>query len=177
MNYFTKKNIVVVIISILLIVNIASISTVIYLTYKKQPVKSRSSHESYKRVRNNLRFSSEQRETFEVFYRNYQQKTREIFHQLRQKKIMMMDEFSKPETDSTTLNKLALETGHLHTQLKLLTIDHLLDLKKICTPEQFQFLEGVFRKKIMEDEPKDVQFLNNENKNKQNINRQLKRRH
>jgi hypothetical protein len=72
---------------------------------------------------------------------------------LHQNRIKMMDEFSKPDPDSSVLYNLAEETGRLHQQLKRQTINHLLDIKGFCTEKQFKYLERRFRSRIMEDEP------------------------
>lgn len=152
MNYFNKKNLVIISIAVLLIVNIAAISTVLYLTYKRPPMPERSSRESMRTVQDNLKLSKDQKIAFKTYQNDYQEETKDVFIEMHKKRVMMMDEFSKEIPDSMLLYDLAKQTGNLHHELKRLTINHLLDLKSICNKEQFRYLEGMFRKKIMDDE-------------------------
>lgn len=152
MNYFNKKNLVIISIAVLLIVNIAAISTVLFLTYKKPALPEKQSIETIRAARKNLKLSAEQKDAFEFFQKDYQEKTKDVFMEMHQKRVKMMDEFSKEDPDSMLLYDLAKQTGKLHQELKIHTINHLLDLKGICTREQFKYLEGMFRQKMMNDE-------------------------
>lgn len=152
MNYFNKKNLIIIAIAVLLIINVAAISTVLFLTYKKPALAQKQSIESIRGARKNLKLNADQKDAFEVFQQDYQKKTKEVFVEMHQKRVMMMDEFSKEDPDSMLLYELAKQTGNLHQELKMLTINHLLDLKGICTKEQFRYLEGMFRQKLMNDE-------------------------
>ncbi len=164
MNYFNKKNLVIISIAVLLIVNIAAIGTVLFLTYKRPSMPEPPSRKSIRTVRENLKLSEDQKNTFEIFQKNYHEKTKQVFIEMHQKRVLMMDEFSKDQPDSVVLYDLAKETGVLHEQLKRLTINHLLDLKGVCNDEQFKYLEGMFRQKIMDDEPGMHQPFNRERK-------------
>lgn len=152
MNYFNKKNLVIISIAVLLIVNVAAISTVLFLTYKKPSAPRTQSRESIRTAQKKLNLSKEQKNAFGVFQKDYQLETKNIFIEMHKKRVLMMDEFQKEKPDSMVLYDLAEKTGELHKELKILTINHLLDLKEICTEEQFKYLEGLFRQKIMEDE-------------------------
>jgi len=152
MNYFNKKNLVIISIAVLLIVNIAAIGTVLYLTYKKPQMSEHPSQESLRTIREKLKLNAAQKDAFEMFQKDYQEKTKDVFVEMHQKRVMMMDEFSKEKPDSMVLYDLAKQTGVLHENLKRLTINHLLDLKEVCNKEQFKYLEGMFRQKMMDDE-------------------------
>lgn len=152
MNYFNKKNIVIISIAVLLIINVAVIGTVLFLTYKKPAVTEIQPRESINAARQKLNLSGDQKNTFEIFQKEYQEQTKQVFIKMHQKRVMMMDEFSKENPDSMVLYNLAEKTGELHKELKILTINHLLDLKGVCDDEQFRYLEGMFRQKIMDDE-------------------------
>ena len=156
MNYFNKKNIVILSIAILLIVNIATIGTVIYLTYKRPPItelpppiQKRSLNEAKK----GLDLNQEQKDAFVLSQNSYREKTKEVFTQLHKARVSMMDEFSKPEPDSMVLYDLAKQSGLIHEELKRLTINHLLELKSVCTEDQFKYLERMFRGRIMDEGP------------------------
>jgi flagellar basal body-associated protein FliL len=175
MNYFTKKNIVIVSIAVLLIVNIAAISTVLFLAYKKPAMPEIQPRESINTARKKINLSADQKSAFEGFQKKYQQQTRNVFIKMHQKRVRMMDEFSKEDPDSILLYDLAKKTGELHEELKVLTINHLLDLKGICSEKQFKYLEGMFRQKIMDDESGMHRPFNNQRKYRNRRNIQPKR--
>ncbi len=155
MNYFTRKKLTILLIAVLLIANIASIGTIIFLSYRKPPMpEPQFNAESFRKTKEKLGFTKEKEDTLKIMQKKYWEQSREVMVQLHQKRVLIMDEFSKPDTDSTKLYLLAEETGDLHTQLKKLTINHMLEMKSVCTEEQFKFLDGMFRKRMMEDERK-----------------------
>ena len=57
MNYFNKKNIVIISIAVLLIINVAVIGTVLFLTYKKPAVTEIQPRESINAARQKLNLS------------------------------------------------------------------------------------------------------------------------
>ena len=56
----------------------------------------------------------------------------------------MLNELAKPNPSTEELNKIATSVGHLHKALKTQTARHLLNIKKVCTPEQSKKLEKMF---------------------------------
>ena len=65
--------------------------------------------------------------------------------QLTDKKLQMLRELALEKSDTAKLNILAGSIGILHAELKKVTCNYYLDFKKICTPEQQQKLEELFR--------------------------------
>jgi Spy/CpxP family protein refolding chaperone len=154
MNYFNKKKVVIMIIAILLIVNVATISTIIFRTYHHPPGHppiEKTHKKSFKRFWKDLNLNKEQRKTFGEFRKQYWKDAKIIFNELHNNRVQIMDEFSSLETDSIRLYELAKESGDLHEKLKVITLNHLLDMKKVCTPKQFKYLRELFKKAIMEE--------------------------
>ena len=56
----------------------------------------------------------------------------------------MLIDLAKPNPSLEELNKIATSVGHLHKALKTQTARHLLNIKKVCTPEQSKKLEKMF---------------------------------
>ena len=56
------------------------------------------------------------------------------------------------EHDELILSNLAKEVGDLHTELKMITIDFFLGIKKICNPEQSEELLVLFQNLIQNDQ-------------------------
>lgn len=63
---------------------------------------------------------------------------------LCQNRYRLLNELAKPEPSMEELNNTARSVGFLHRALKKQTIYHLLNVKKICTPEQTKKLNKIF---------------------------------
>ena len=74
-----------------------------------------------------------------------QERYERVLKLLCRNRYMLMSELAKPQPSVERLNKLARSVGFLHAALKTQTSRHLLNIKKICNPEQSQKLEQIFR--------------------------------
>lgn len=63
---------------------------------------------------------------------------------LCQNRYRLLHELAKPEPSMEELTNTARSVGFLHRALKKQTIYHLLNVKKICTPEQSKKLNKIF---------------------------------
>lgn len=64
----------------------------------------------------------------------------------------LINELGKSEPDELILSNLAKDVGILHTELKMITIDFFLGIKKICNPEQSEELLELFQNLIQNDQ-------------------------
>ena len=152
MNYFNKKNIVILIIAILLIINISTISTIIYLSYTKPPMPvTEIDRKPYTMLKRELNLTEDQSTEFLQIGEAFRERNLEILKDMHENRIAIIDEMGRPEPDQEKLDSLADEVGYLHSQLKRNTINHFLDLKKVCTPDQYLQLENKFRRMIMNE--------------------------
>ena len=157
MNYFEKNRLYLFIIIILVIFNISAIAAIIYhFRSERHP---RGMHEGeYKRgfhLADSIGFSKAQAVQFDSMRAQFGRNNREIMGNIESLKHDMMAEISSDNPDTAKLRHIAIEIGTLHTQQKLITIDHFAQLKKLCTPEQAQKLNAIFHKmfKLQEGMP------------------------
>lgn len=57
---------------------------------------------------------------------------------------LLLQEISKDSLDKDEVNKITLRIGHLHTALKRQTVNHLLNIKKVCDNDQKEKLSKLF---------------------------------
>jgi len=99
-----------------------------------------------------LEFNDEQAREFNKINNLYKRKAHDITQQMMKIRRAMIQEIVKAESDSLILTDLAEKLGDNHAQLKKLTINYLLSIKNICTPEQRDKLIPLY-KKMLSPEP------------------------
>ena len=146
MDYFIKKRFSFWLVLFLLIVNIAAFSTILFHIYSDQST-SLSTNENTspgKIITGELGLNKDQKDLFQSINNSYYEKSQAILDQLTEKRSEMLAELGEEISDTTILQTIAKEIGELHTDLKLLTIQNFLELKKICTPGQQQQLSKMY---------------------------------
>lgn len=74
-----------------------------------------------------------------------QERYERVLKLLCRNRYRLMSELAKPQPSVEQLNKLAKSIGFMHAALKTQTSRHLLNIKKICDPEQSRKLEQIFK--------------------------------
>lgn len=87
-------------------------------------------------IKKRLNLDEEQFEKFQTMSEENMQSLWNIAHELSQKRDTLMKELSMEDPDTVMMKRLADEIGDLHTQLKKNTINHFMQMKKLCRPEQ-----------------------------------------
>jgi Spy/CpxP family protein refolding chaperone len=146
MDYFFKKRFSFWLVILLLLINIAAISTIIYhiISDKSTTQTIEIKPDAGNIITGELGLSPDQKSNFKNINGNYNQQSQKILDQLTEKRSEMLAELAKDNPDTNLLHTIASEIGHLHTNLKLLTIENFLELKKLCTPEQQIQLSKMF---------------------------------
>lgn len=98
-----------------------------------------------------LEFTSEQIRQMNEVDQNIQYKYQLVLKLLCQNRYGLLHELSKPYPSELELDSIAETIGFLHRALKKQTIEHLLNLKKICTNEQSEQLNIIFRRVLEMD--------------------------
>ncbi|MCG8410957.1 MAG: hypothetical protein MI739_06715 [Bacteroidales bacterium] len=152
MNNLSKKRILIIGIIALLIINISALATIYY----NNKVKVRKENQvyiqrqkmrevgMYNYFRNELNLSDQQFLSFKQINRNYSIATREIKDELNKYRHLFIVEISKQNPNTASIDSVSYRIGHLHYELKLLTSEHFLELKKLCSPEQEESLQKLF---------------------------------
>jgi len=164
MNYFKNRNLFIWMIVILLVINISAISTIIFHVYFFKPTQHSelmSRERPHKFMKKELNLSPVQEKKFSQFKTEFRNNSKEILELLKANRIVMMEELSKTNPDTTKLNQIADKIGFLHASLKKKTIKHFIDMKNICDSGQFVRLGRMYEYMIMGEDykiGKDKQF-------------------
>ncbi|HZJ73761.1 MAG TPA: hypothetical protein VFC87_03050 [Perlabentimonas sp.] len=150
MNATTKNRITIGILVLSVAVNLAVIGTILF--YKPKPAPSTPSQREIRQTRtnhsqiiaNDLRFNTEQEKLFASMRAEYAEQTRNNRIVLKNHYNLIMNELNKSDPQRTLLDSLAKEVGKLHEQQQQATIDHLITLREICSPEQYNQLQQMF---------------------------------
>lgn len=80
--------------------------------------------------------------------REIQYKYQIVLKLLCQNRYRLLNELAKPYPSEIQMDSLAEMIGFLHRALKKQTIEHLMNIKKTCTPEQTGRLNDIFRQML-----------------------------
>lgn len=176
MNYFTKKRLIVLLITFLLIINVAAISTIIFHRYfiPAHVLQGNKFENPVGYMRKTLNLDSKQEKVFRVLNSDYRKKSAETLEMLKMKRVEMLEELSLPEPNIDKLDEIADEIGVLHADLKKLTIKNFLKMKDNCTVEQQQKFKRMYRRMLMgkghEMDSMDRKFKNSRGERKESRN-------
>lgn len=153
MNYFSKKNTVIIVIAVLLIINIATISTILYHSYGERFVKKeqpeRNSAEGFWKE---LNFNQQQIDTFKTMGRQFNQEIWVVMEEMNKIRLELINEMSAANPDTTKMFAMADEIGNKHAEIKRMTINHFIKLKRTYSPEQFDRFVKIFQRILMDDD-------------------------
>lgn len=144
MNYIAKTRILIVTVVILSVLLISLLVTMGYRYYtmrranfemQNQPLNDRQPGEPLSRA---LKLSPEQEEDFAVIRKNFHLKFDSLDFEIRNVSKAIMDELSVDNPDKNKLEELIQKYGELQIAQKQVMVNHLLDVKSMCNPEQQQ---------------------------------------
>jgi Spy/CpxP family protein refolding chaperone len=153
-----KKNLVILFLVLLTIVNIAALVTIAYHRFHPKrsfhPMGRPETPESF--IKQELDLTEEQAEEFKAHFKRSRTEMEPILDSLEVIKKQLMDEISADEPSMDRLDQLAGEIGTLQAAMQKKMILHLLKGKSLLTPEQqkkfFSLLrEGLGRMEGMRD--------------------------
>jgi len=109
-------------------------------------------HDRGQHLANQIGFDKAQTILFDTLRADFGRKAKLIMNTIQDKKSEMMNEFTSENPDTTKLYRLTSELGNLHADMRRLSIDHFMAIKKICTSEQKAKLLNIFRNMMNMDE-------------------------
>ena len=95
--------------------------------------------------RDELNLDADQINQFREINRTFNRTARGIEMNLARLREDLITELGTQNPDSTRLNRMAIEVGNNHRELKQVTTTFYLDMKKICTAEQQVKLHKIFQ--------------------------------
>lgn len=129
---------------IFLMINTALFVFLCSNTNREQPTETNSQELSLEFLRDELELTSEQFAQLMEMDRQVLKRHETVLKLLCQNRYRLLNELAKPEPSMEELNNTARSVGFLHRALKKQTVYHLLNVKKICTPEQTKKLNKIF---------------------------------
>jgi Spy/CpxP family protein refolding chaperone len=142
-----KKNLVILFLALLIIVNIAALATFAYHRFHpKGPFHPMDRPDTPERfVRRELDLNEEQAKEFEAQAKKFQEEIEPIRDSLEAKRSDLMNEIMAKEPSMDKLNQLSEEIGALDVRLQKKTIMHMLEGKAFLTPEQQKKFFSLFK--------------------------------
>lgn len=149
MNYFSKIKIGTWIVIILTIVNLACLITIFYKTSCDRKIEhSEKPDNQRQRTRfmmwKQLNLSKDQENQFKEKGKQYFDTLKIIFKTRDSLAKMISNELRKEKPDLNLMYSFSQKMGENYSKSKMLTIDHILQLKKICKPEQIVKLDSMY---------------------------------
>jgi len=152
MNYFSKRSIVILVIAVLLIINIASISTIVYHSYGNRKTNMAEAEQtSMKDFRQELNLNPKQIDEFGKLGKKFRLDTRMKMDEMHKIRLALINEMSSANPDTAKMFAMADDIGKLHAQIKRQTIYHFLIIKNNCTSTQFDKFVTLFQRSLMDD--------------------------
>jgi Spy/CpxP family protein refolding chaperone len=157
MNYFEKTKLYLFLIIILVILNISTIVAIVYHLrgehHQMRPDRE-DNRDRGRHLADKIGFDKAQTVQFDTLRADFGRKAKAIMSAIQEKKLEMLNEFTSENPDTTKLYKITREIGNLHAEMRHLSIDHFMSIKKICTPDQKAKLLDLFRNMMkMEEGP------------------------
>ncbi len=128
----------------LLLINIAAITTIVIHIRNDHSVEDQNQFTFAKVLDTELGFSSTQRNVYDELKMTFNNESGAIIKKMQEKRAEMVTQLNDENADTLSLYQLANDIGDLHRQLKVVSINHLLEVKKMCTPGQKEKLTALF---------------------------------
>ncbi len=145
-----KKNIIIITVVFLTIINLASLATFAYYRWFFMPVSPimERAEISFQFIKKRLNLNDRQAGQFKSSFKIFQQEAGIILDSLQINRAMFFDELSFEEPDSIKLNTLIKEMSTLQEELKMKAINNLLRARAFLTPQQQREFISFFNEKM-----------------------------
>lgn len=140
----------------LVVLVLLNLGTLTFIVFVRPPHPPKSDPRSV--VIERLHLDQKQIEQYQLLIEQHQRQTNRIAKQIADDKNEL---FRLLETDDTLMRHSLLDhLGHLHRQMDVANVDHFLEIKKMCTPDQLL---------LFNDLTKELAFLFERAPRKQNV--------
>ncbi len=133
-----KKNLVILFLILLTIVNIAALVTFVYHRFQPRPplLSMHPPDKPENFIRRELNLNEEQTKQFEAHFDKFKMEMDPILDSLRAKRAELTEEMAAGEPSVAKLDRMAGEIGALEVRLQKKTITHMLETKAFLNPDQ-----------------------------------------
>ena len=145
-----KSRILIWSVILLALLNISTIATIV-VSNRANPSDSESiiidpesSPLNGRYLREELNFDHQQVEIFRDESREFRQSANRVIEKLNRYKSLLFEEIHSESPDRLKTKEYSDSIGRAHSQLKEITVDFYLEIRKCCTGEQAANLEKIF---------------------------------
>jgi len=149
MDFQKKNRFMLWTIVVLLILNISTLALLWFgLLKRPKPLPPPGTHErlleGIRFLEKELNLSEKQIQQFIESRNKHAEQAKGIHDKIHHLKKQILDELFKSAPDSVIFQKLSHAIGNHQSELEQLLIEHFLELKSYCRPEQQEKLKGLF---------------------------------
>lgn len=154
MNFFTKNRLLVGAVILLAAINIAILATIgFHHLPSKEDLADPSERPNHSRMMaSELKLTPEQEIQFEELRNEYAEQNQFLRRELHERYRLIMTELSAAEPNNEFLDSVAKDIGKLHTEQQQATIQHFLKLREICSSEQYDQLQHLFKRMMSREQ-------------------------
>ena len=149
MKLFTLKETRIWGLASIIVILLAIIGTMLWQKYSDENVIAKlhgskkitreiTSPGGFGKWRGKMGFTPEQETALKELRDDFRDVSENIFKSLRANQEQIFEEMEKDDPDIKKLNHLADETGQLYARMRKETIQHMLAIKAVTTPEQYE---------------------------------------
>jgi Spy/CpxP family protein refolding chaperone len=142
-----KKNLAIILLVLLTLVNIAALATFAYHRFFPRmhfpPMERAEPPEKF--IQNELGLNEQQMKEFESHFNKFRDETMPLVDSLREIRTELNRQIAEEQPNTAKLDQLANEIGRLENSLQKRTIKHMLETKKFLTPEQQKKFFSLFQ--------------------------------
>jgi hypothetical protein len=147
MSFFTKNRVRNWLLVFLLVTNVATISTILYHSWKfKQWASREDTHYRLKKlIDEDLKFSTEQNEKLKADKEKTKAKKEALYDEFEGYRVVIYNELSKSDIDTSMIDSLVVLTGINAAELNKISIMQYYSIFKLCNAEQKTKLSKFFK--------------------------------
>lgn len=146
MKYFVRQKVIIWILAGSLIITLSILSSMIYHAQAEpeEPVGQAPCSTSCMMLFEELDLDATQQEELENILHQFRDTSAILVSELRQRRLALMEELQKDDTDSLQISKLSEELGAVQVRMTKQAACQYLRIRSICKPEQHQKLSNVY---------------------------------
>ncbi len=156
MKLFTNIQVWIWVLTTLLVINMAITGSILWHQHRRpdfpsalhdqQRMTERKNHPmGSKQWKERMKFTPEQWQKLEAGRNDFFRISEPIVKMLDENQQALFIELNKESPDMLWLDSLAEESGFLHTQLRKESVRHLISVKEITTPEQYEKMSEMMK--------------------------------
>ena len=156
-----KQRLLIWSVVVLLVLNVATLSTIGFHMWKSRhgasfnmgehPMNGEAVEFCGRLIKDKLNLSDDQLVKFREINPKFRDEVRSTKQVLADFRTQMMDEMKSEKPDTLKLNAIATKIGETHKQLKISTYNYYFNLKQMCNPSQKAILDSIFAENMLSD--------------------------